>query len=91
MANISNMTRQEFIQLLEKREKRRKKLRRKRRIITLILFSLAVCITNTVVAFAAEQDTPQTKITIKVAEPVKLVIKVANQDGNEEEEKEENK
>ena len=33
MANISNMTRQEFIQLLEKREKRRKKLRRKRRII----------------------------------------------------------
>lgn len=25
MANISNMTRQEFIQLLEKREKRRKK------------------------------------------------------------------
>ena len=49
-----------------------------------ILFSLAVCITNTVVAFAAEQDTPQTKITIKVAEPVKLVIKVANQDGNEE-------
>ena len=80
MANISNMTRQEFIQLLEKREKRRKKLRRKRRIITLILFSLAVCITNTVVAFAAEQDTPQTKITIKVAEPVKLVIKVANQD-----------
>lgn len=84
MANISNMTRQEFIQLLEKREKRRKKLRRKRRIITLILFSLAVCITNTVVAFAAEQDTPQTKITIKVAEPVKLVIKVANQDGNEE-------
>lgn len=38
MANISNMTRQEFIQLLEKREKRRKKLRRKRRIITLILF-----------------------------------------------------
>lgn len=84
MANISNMTRQEFIQLLEKREKRRKKLRRKRRIVTLILFSLAVCITNTVVAFAAEQNTPQTKITIKVAEPVKLVIKVANQDGNEE-------
>lgn len=42
------------------------------------------CITNTVVAFAAEQDIPQTKITIKVAEPVKLVIKVANQDGNEE-------
>lgn len=84
MANISNMTRQEFIQLLEKREKRRKKLRRKRRIITLILFSLAVCITNTVVVFAAEQDTPQTKITIKVAEPVKLVIKVANQNGNEE-------
>lgn len=84
MANISNMTRQEFVQLLEKCEKRRKKLRRKRRIATLILFSLAVCITNTVVAFAAEQNTPQTKITIKVAEPVKLVIKVANQDGNEE-------
>ena len=37
MANISNMTRQEFIQLLEKREKG-EKLRRKRRIIILILF-----------------------------------------------------
>ena len=60
MANISNMTRQEFIQLLEKREKRRKKLRRKRRIITLILFSLAVCIINTVVSFAALQDSPET-------------------------------
>lgn len=83
MSNISNMSRQEYIQLLEKREKRRRKLRWKHRLFSLTLFALAVCATNAAVVFAAEQNTPQTKIVIKVAEPVKLTIKVANQEGDE--------